>query len=75
MFLLDGAKSPAGRYRDMILQMQAGGVVPQIWHLFAFRAGHGALARFTQEVWGESPISPGCGADRGVSCGQRLPFE
>jgi hypothetical protein len=39
MFLPDVERNPLpGRYRDMILQMQAGGAeYPQIWHLFAFR--------------------------------------
>ena len=63
MFLPDVERNPQpGRYRDMILQMQAGGAeYPQIWHLFAFRPqATEHLARFTQEVMrGEAPISPG----------------
>jgi alkylhydroperoxidase family enzyme len=63
MFLPDVERNPQpGRYRDMILQMQAGGAeYPQIWHLFAFRPqATEHLARFTQEVMrGEAPMSPG----------------
>jgi hypothetical protein len=53
MFLPDVERNPQpGRYRDMILRMQAGGAeYPQIWHLFAFRPqATEHLARFTQEV-------------------------
>ena len=62
MFLTDVEQTPQpGRYRDMILQMQAGAEYPQIWHLFAFRPqATEHLARFTQEVMrGEAPMSPG----------------
>ena len=54
--------SAAGSFGERIRAVQAaGGVVPQIWHLFAFKpAVTEHLAEFTQAVMrGPSPLSPG----------------
>ncbi len=63
MFLPDLEKgSRPGPYGEMINMMRkSGGPIPQILHLFAFKAAPaGHLSRFTQEVMrGPSPLAPG----------------
>ena len=63
MYLKDVETNPAaGPFAERIRAVQAaGGIVPQIWHLFAFKpALTGHLAEFTQAVMrGPSPLSPG----------------
>jgi alkylhydroperoxidase family enzyme len=63
MYLKDVENAPgSGPRAGQIAQMKAAGVpVPQIMHLFAFKAGRTEhLARFTQEVMrGPSPLSAG----------------
>jgi hypothetical protein len=52
----------AGPWADAIRRMKdSGGTIPQIWHLFAFKADRTAhLAEFTQGVMrGPSPLPPG----------------
>jgi alkylhydroperoxidase family enzyme len=63
MYLADVESNPAGdAIGEMIARMRTdGALIPQIWHLFAFKpemTRH--LADFTQGVMrGPSPLSPG----------------
>jgi alkylhydroperoxidase family enzyme len=63
MYLADVENHPAaGTFGEKIAAARAQGmVIPQIWHLFAFRpAMTEHLAAFTQEAMrGPSPLSPG----------------
>ncbi len=60
MFLPEVEQNPQpGPHRDILRAAQAAGTeYPQIWHLFAYRPQATVhLARFTQEIMREKPLS------------------
>ena len=63
MFLKDvESHDGTGHYAELIRRgRKAGGVMPALWHLFAFKPELGnALSEFTQAVMrGPSPLAPG----------------